>query len=383
MLVAQDANVLARPTGFRQSGLSSLLTRMTANRAPPSSEPTERTRRKPGLAGSGSDSEPGLIARVPERRGLLALAVSFCLVLPSELRRGHVGAAIFAWLIYGAIVRLVIFIIDRAPEGRTQRPSPTRQARTWTVRYAVLTFLAVLAMSLGVAAVKSLLGWGWPEAPKGVLIIDVLFLVALIPLYRAGRLGLADLGIRQTPRKLGVGLFLLGLTGTICFNGVWRTIVSLPRIEHGLGGLPHRSTLVIVLTGVALCLSAPIVEEIFFRGFLYRSLRNRLPVLPAALIVGVVFGLGHTQYPLLERPQQAVFGIIACLLYERSGSLLPGIALHILIDASAFEFALTGAVWIVPSVFLVGGVVVLYGAPTATHITRSLATSTYCKLRIR
>jgi membrane protease YdiL (CAAX protease family) len=166
------------------------------------------------------------------------------------------------------------------------------------------------------------------------------------------------------------------LTGNIVFDAVWRTIVSLPRIEDGLGGLPQRSTLVIVLTGVALCLSAPIVEEIFFRGFLYRSLRNRLPVLPAALIIGVVFGLGHTQYPLLERPQQAAFGIIACLLYERSGSLLPGIALHILIDASAFEFALTGTAWIVPSVFLVGGVVVLYGAPRRPVMKRSLATST-------
>jgi len=377
VLVAQDANVLARPTGFRQSELSSLLARMTAKRAPPSSEPTKRTRRKPGLAGSESDSEPGLIGRVSERRWLLALAVSFCFVLPVELhaRHGRVGVAILAWLIYGAIIRLAILILDRAPEGRTRRPSPTRQARTWTVRYAVLTFLAVIAMSLGVGAVKSLAGWGWPEATRGVLVLDVLFVVALIPLYCAGRLGLADLGIRKTPRKLGVGLFLLGLTGTIVFNAVWRMIVSLPRIEDGLGGLPHRSTLVIVLTGVVLCLSAPIVEEIFFRGFLYRSLRNRLPVLPAALIVGVVFGLGHTQYPLLERPQQAAFGIIACLLYERSASLLPGIALHMLIDASGFEFALTGAAWIVPSVFLVGGVVVLYGAPTATRITRSLATS--------
>jgi hypothetical protein len=66
-------------------------------------------------------------------------------------------------------------------------------------------------MSLGVGAVKSLVGWEWPEATKGVLALDVLFVVALIPLYRAGRLGLADLGIRQTPRKLGVGLLLLGL----------------------------------------------------------------------------------------------------------------------------------------------------------------------------
>jgi membrane protease YdiL (CAAX protease family) len=350
---------------------------MTTKQAPPSFEPTKRTRRKPGLAGSESDSEPGLIGRVSERRWLLALAISFCVVLPVELHARHsrVGAAIFAWLIYGAIIRLAIFILDRAPVDRTRRPSSTRQARTWTVRYAVLAFVAVIAMSLGVGALKSLMGWGWPEATKGVLILDVLFLVVLIPLYRAGRLGLADLGIRKTPRKLGVGLFLLGLTGTIVFNAVWRTIVSLPRIEDGLGGLPHRSTLVIVLTGVALCLSAPIVEEIFFRGFLYRSLRNRLPIVPAALIVGVVFGLGHTQYPLLERPQQAAFGVIACLLYERSGSLLPGIALHMLIDASGFEFALTGTAWIVPSVFLVGGVVVLYGAPTATRVTRSLATS--------
>jgi membrane protease YdiL (CAAX protease family) len=234
----------------------------------------------------------------------------------------------------------------------------------------------VLAMSLGVGVIKSLLGWGWPEATKGVLILDVLFLVALIPLYRAGRLGLADLGIRKTPRRLGVGLFLLGVIGHIGFDSLWRLIFTLPRIEDGLGGLPHRSTVVIVLTGVALCLSAPIVEEIFFRGFLYRSLRNRLSVLPAALIVGVVFGLGHTQYPLLERPQQAAFGIIACLLYERSGSLLPSIALHMLIDASGFEFALTGTAWVVPSVFLVGGMLVLYGAPTATRITRSLAPST-------
>lgn len=244
------------------------------------------------------------------------------------------------------------------------------------MRYAVLACLAVLAMSLGLGALRSLLGWGWPEATKGVLILDVLFLVTLFPLYRAGRLGLADLGIRKTPRKLGVGLFLLGLTGTVCFDGVWRTIVSLPRIEDGLAGLPDRSTLVIVLTGVALCVSAPVVEEIFFRGFLYRSLRNRVPVLPAAVIIGVVFGLGHTQYPLLERPQQAVFGIIACLLYERSGSLLPGIALHILIDASAFEFALTGEAWIVPSAFLLGGLLLLYGLPKAARITRSLATST-------
>jgi membrane protease YdiL (CAAX protease family) len=107
-----------------------------------------------------------------------------------------------------------------------------------------------------------------------------------------------------------------------------------------------------VLAGFAAAIAAPVVEEVFFRGFLYRSLRNRLPIIPAALLVGVIFGLGHTQYPLLERPNQALFGFVTCLLYERTGSLLPGIAIHSFIDASGFEAALTGTSWIVLVIFL-------------------------------
>lgn len=33
-----------------------------------------------------------------------------------------------------------------------------------------------------------------------------------------------------------------------------------------------------MLAGVASCVGAPVAEEIFFRGFLYRSLRNRFTV---------------------------------------------------------------------------------------------------------
>ena len=342
--------------------------------APQNSEQTERhRRRKPGLARRAPRAEPGLLQRAFERRGLLALAIAFCFVLPAELHARHgvrAGAAFFAWLIYAAIIRLGIVLVDRAPPGTTQRPSPTRRSRAWTVRYAVLALVMVIALSLCIGAVKSLVDWKWPEATKGVLVLDLLFLLTLIPLYRSGRLGLADLGMRKTSRKLAMGLFVLGLGAITVFDAVWRTIVSLPRVEDGLTGLPHRGALVIVLTGLALCISAPIVEEIFFRGLLYRSLRNRLAAVPAALIVAVIFGLGHTQYPLLERPQQAAFGFVMCLLYERSGSLLPCIALHMLVDASGFEFALTGVAWIVPSTFLLGGVALLYGGPTAARLAR-------------
>jgi membrane protease YdiL (CAAX protease family) len=42
------------------------------------------------------------------------------------------------------------------------------------------------------------------------------------------------------------------------------------------------------------------------------------------------------------RPELLFFGVITALLYERTGSLLPGIAVHSLVDGSAFMSALTG-----------------------------------------
>ena len=343
-----------------------------------SSEARSDRRRKSGLATGGVRSEADVASpsvrfarSIAETRWALAFALALLFVTPWLFHPRHPAPSLLiTWLISAAIVRLVILIIDRAPAGMTRCPSPTSRSRTWTVRYALLALLAILAVGLCLSAIRSAFGWGWPEATKGALIVDLLFLLVLVPLHRSGRLGLIDLGIRRTPRKLAVGLFLLGLSAVTIFDEVWRTLVSLPRIEDGLAGLPDRSTLVIVLTGVALCASAPIVEEIFFRGFLYRSLRNRLAVLPAALIVATIFGLGHTQYPQLERPQQAVFGFVVCLMYERSGSLLPCIALHVLLDASAFEFALSGRAWIVPCSFVVGGIVLLYGGAVRARMGR-------------
>jgi len=48
--------------------------------------------------------------------------------------------------------------------------------------------------------------------------------------------------------------------------------------------IAHQSTVVIVLTGFAAAVAAPVVEEIFFRGLLYRCLRNRFGIAPASEI---------------------------------------------------------------------------------------------------
>lgn len=83
---------------------------------------------------------------------------------------------------------------------------------------------------------------------------------------------------------------------------------------------------------LAAVLLAPVVEEIFFRGMIFRSLRNGIGVILAAAISGAFFGLLHWDFATVERLLQVipliVFGIALALLYAWSGSLWGSIVLH-------------------------------------------------------
>jgi hypothetical protein len=76
----------------------------------------------------------------------------------------------------------------------------------------------------------------------------------------------------------------------------------------------------------AVSVVAPIVEETFFRGFIYGWMRRHLNVPAAAILSGCFFALVHFQ-PVIFLPL-AVLGAGLALLYEYSGSLLPGMIVH-------------------------------------------------------
>jgi hypothetical protein len=95
-------------------------------------------------------------------------------------------------------------------------------------------------------------------------------------------------------------------------------------------------------TCVIIVIVAPIAEEIFFRGFLYRILRGRMGLWPALVIDGALFGAIHlTSGGPLAVALIAPLGFLLCLIYERSGSLYPCIALHALnnciVSAATFD----------------------------------------------
>jgi uncharacterized protein len=232
------------------------------------------------------------------------------------------------------------------PDQRRRWPRPTQRSRQWSARYALAayaaTFVTVIVLGLlldNVVDVHVTVG-------VGVLIVDAVLLAALVPLARRRGLALADLGLRPTLAMRSMWWVFQALVVYLLSGLLWAVTFIGHSARHEAGDLSqaaHLGTFQILIAVLAVAVSAPVVEEIFFRGLLYRSLRNRLPVVPAALAGGLLFGLVHiTGYPLITLPVKAAFGVIACLLYERTGSIVPGIALHSFVDASAIDLALTG-----------------------------------------
>lgn len=94
-----------------------------------------------------------------------------------------------------------------------------------------------------------------------------------------------------------------------------------------------------VANGVVICIVAPFVEELTFRGLGY-SLLARYGRWVAIIVVGVAFALAHglvEAFPLL-------FALGAALAYLRSrvNSVLPGMIVHGLFNATALAVAVSG-----------------------------------------
>jgi membrane protease YdiL (CAAX protease family) len=86
--------------------------------------------------------------------------------------------------------------------------------------------------------------------------------------------------------------------------------------------------------GIAVLVAAPFGEELLFRGFLYRVLRQRFGPMPALLTTALLFALLHVA-PHALLPYIGL-GLAFGLIYEGVGSLWASIILHSLWNAVVF-----------------------------------------------
>jgi hypothetical protein len=167
---------------------------------------------------------------------------------------------------------------------------------------------------------------------------DVALVLAAV--FLAADLGRPDrttFGFRRF-RPSAIGWVVVAFIGYLVLAAIYTQLVNPPQedLPEQLGA--DESTLLAVITGVFVIAIAPLVEEFFFRGFLYQGLRNSwgvpLGVLGSAVIFGVIHLTPDKWIPLI------FLGIALALLREKTGSLWPCIMLHALNNSIAFAVTL-------------------------------------------
>ena len=105
-----------------------------------------------------------------------------------------------------------------------------------------------------------------------------------------------------------------------------------PQPIVGLFLAEKNMTLILVSSAIA-AVFGPVVEEIFFRGVMYNAVKRKLGVFWGIVITSVLFSVLHThapQYFLAGFLPIAILGAVLAYLYEKTGSLIPSITLHVL-----------------------------------------------------
>jgi membrane protease YdiL (CAAX protease family) len=146
-------------------------------------------------------------------------------------------------------------------------------------------------------------------------------------------------GLGDAPLGFAAGLLTQLILIPLLYGPIfWLTDLDSSDLEDPARGLTDRATnsfgvaMLILIVGIG----APIVEEIFYRGLLQRSLERRFGVWTGILGSAVLFGVSHFQ--LLQLPALVMFGVVLGVLAQRTGRLAAPIAAHIVFNMTTVLF---------------------------------------------
>lgn len=195
----------------------------------------------------------------------------------------------------------------------------------------------LLAVVLSAVGASVALGAGLDEDGLGVLVAGQIgFWVGLVAVSvlavraRVGGQVRAVLGVQMTVRDLLVGVPLGVVAQLIVVPLIYlplRSLVDDLDVEGPARELLDRGNGVgLMVLAVTVVVVAPVVEELFFRGLLLRSIDERWGARAAVIGSSVFFGATHFQ--LVQFPALALAGGLFAVLAVRAGRLGPAIAAH-------------------------------------------------------
>mgnify|MGYP001180502916 CR=1 FL=1 len=219
------------------------------------------------------------------------------------------GAALFAIQILGVLVLGVLFAIHWIGAG--EKPDTAEE-----ILHAIEAFVFSPTTVVASAAVSSL-------TLTGAALIGAR--LAKTP---------ARVRLRLGPSHWSWGRVVIAAFGALALSQVCSQVISLAGLD-GIGVLKlfanaftTMSPVMVVLAFLFIGITAPIGEEMFFRGFMQTRLAGRWS---RALSIGVTAGaFGFMHMDPVQGPFALIVGLYLGWITESSGSIRPAIAAHAL-----------------------------------------------------
>lgn len=243
---------------------------------------------------------------------------------PAVLVPLFVIAAAFAFTFWHASVEHLPFVLD---------PSATQPA-TLTATYGLATIVVtrIVQAQLSAAWIRG----GMPPSRAAALSFAMVGVIVLVP----SLLWLRQRGVTALRERLGLGAGrglrvilregLLWSAPAIAGNlGFWALFGG--RLAESTEPVLQQPAMMTLLASSALavlgvgCVAAPLIEEVLFRGMLYRSLRSGWGIALSLLLSAAVFTVDH---PLVAALPVFCGAVCMTLAFERSRSLYAAMLTH-------------------------------------------------------
>ena len=229
-------------------------------------------------------------------------------------------------------------------------------ATIWRARdlvFGVLLLIAGLGAAGGVAVLAYRVLPGSEADPATALVLSVITVfievwagVIVLLLARRRGVSLRTLGFVR-PRDWGLTVSaVLGAYGMLVAYGAIVLVLErfagldLPDPANTIPDTLARTVPVWAVLGVAVVLVAPLGEELFFRGLVYRAVEGLWGPWAGIAVSGVAFSLVHFN-PSVVVPFAGI-GMVFAWAYRRSGSLWTTIAAHAIFNGVSLAAAVGG-----------------------------------------
>ncbi|MBI4897878.1 MAG: CPBP family intramembrane metalloprotease [Actinobacteria bacterium] len=260
-----------------------------------------------------------------------------------------------------------------------QPPVPAKTgADGWPWWYSLASFgigIVALLFVIGIFGAVYTGAGGDVEDPAFLVIATIvqglIFAGAAIGMARMnGPVSAVDFGLRRARLGPTIGKIAAVLAIYFVALSVYSALVHLTPDDSAdkLGAADGALGMIGFVVMAAMV--APVAEEFFFRGMVFRSLANGIGVAGGAIVSGLIFGAMHIDSldhdRLLQVVPLALLGVLFAVLYAWSGTLYSTIALHATNNAlavivyssdhnSTLGLAMGAAAWVLMMAFCLTG----------------------------